>query len=265
MIDLPLLTTDQMREVDRLMIEVYGIQLIQMMENAGRDLALLAKRMLHGDLADRPIVVLAGRGNNGGGALVAARHLMNWGAWVQVLLTHRPDDYAGIPAHQLAILERMGLAVAWAEEGWELPPADLVIDGIIGYGLQGDPAGGAATLINLANSSMAPILSLDAPSGLDTETGTLHSPAIHAAATLTLALPKAGLLSAVGQSAVGDLYLGDISVPPHLYEALGLDVPPLFPTSMVMPVHVEDGRAALLPSHEPDPLSHSRLRMRDWE
>ena len=265
MIELPLLSTNQMREVDRLMIEEFDIQLIQMMENAGRDLALLAKRLLHGDLADRPIVVLAGRGNNGGGGLVAARHLLNWGAWVQVLLTHRPAEYSGVPAHQLGILTRMGLPIAWAEEGWELPPADLVIDAVIGYGLRGNPQDVAATLINLANSSMAPILSLDAPSGLDTESGVLHSPAIHAAATLTLALPKAGLLSEDGRSAVGDLYLGDISVPPHLYEALGLDVPPLFATSLIMPVHVENGRAFLLPSHEPEHVQETRLKLRDWE
>ncbi|HRW07303.1 MAG TPA: NAD(P)H-hydrate epimerase, partial [Caldilineaceae bacterium] len=71
---LPTLTTDQMREVDRLMTERYGIILLQMMENAGRHLALLAKRLLENDISDRPIVVLAGRGNNGGGGLVAARH-----------------------------------------------------------------------------------------------------------------------------------------------------------------------------------------------
>ncbi len=265
MIELPLLSTDQMREVDRLMIEVFDIQLIQMMENAGRDLALLAKRMLHGDLADRPIVVLAGRGNNGGGGLVAARHLLNWGAWVQVLLSHRPAEYRGIPAHQLGILERMGLPIAWAEEGWGLPPADLIIDAVIGYGLRGDPQGGAKALINLANSSIAPILSLDAPSGLDMESGALSSPAIRAEATLTLALPKAGLLGEAGQSAMGDLYLGDISVPPQLYEALGLDVPPLFTTSMIMPVHVENSRAYLLPSHEPEQISETRLKLRDWE
>ena len=81
---LPALSTDQMREVDRLMVEHFGIQLLQMMENAGRNLALLAKRILSLDeddddaLQDRPIVVLAGRGNNGGGGLAAARHLLNW-------------------------------------------------------------------------------------------------------------------------------------------------------------------------------------------
>ena len=134
----PALSTEQMREVDRLMIEAYGIELIQMMENAGRNLALLARRMLS-DVVDRSIVVLAGRGNNGGGGLVAARHLHNWGAWVQVLCSYPPQDYTGVPAHQLSTLQAMDVPLAWADEGWELPACDLVIDAIIGYGLRGDP------------------------------------------------------------------------------------------------------------------------------
>ncbi len=245
MYTLPILTTEQMIEVDRLMVEEYHIELIQMMENAGRALALLAKNMLDGDVADRPIVVLAGRGNNGGGGLVAARHLLNWGAWVQVLLTHRSDTFDDIPAHQLRILEAMGLPIAWAEDGWELPPADLVIDAIIGYGLQGDPHGVAATLIQLANSSMAPILSLDAPSGLDTASGRLYTPHVVATATMTLALPKHGLLQPEAQRAVGQLYLADISVPPPLYEQLDIELEPIFAQGTLLPVHVEDGRAGV--------------------
>lgn len=240
---LPSLSTDQMREVDRLMIEAYHIELLQMMENAGRNLALLAKQMLDGDVADRPVVVLAGRGNNGGGGLVAARHLLNWGAWVQLLLTHRPEEYQGVPAHQLSILQAMDAPLAWAEEGWELPPADLIIDAVIGYGLQRDPTGSAANLIALANSSVAPILSLDTPSGLDTATGHLYSPHIVAAATMTLALPKAGLLTNEARPAVGHLYLADISVPPALYERMGLDVLPIFAEDPILALEVVDGVA----------------------
>ena len=195
--------------IDPLLSEEYQIDLLQTMENAGHNLALLAKRMLDGDVADRPVVVLAGRGNNGGGGLVAARYLLNWGAWVQLLLTHRPEEYAGVAAHQLSILQAMDAPLAWAEEGWELPPADLIIDALIGCGLQGNPTGAAANLIALANSSVAPILSLDAPSGLDTTTGQLYNPHIVAAATMTLALPKAGLLTREAQAAVGQLYIGN--------------------------------------------------------
>ena len=252
--DLPALTTDQMKEVDRLMVVEYHIELIQMMENAGRSLALLARRRLDGDIQDRPIVVLAGRGNNGGGGLVAARHLLNWGAWVQVLTSYPPEAYAGVPARQLASLQAMDAPLAFAEEGWELPPCDLVIDAIIGYGLRGDPRGRARELIQLANSSVAPILSLDAPSGLDTDGGRLFDPHVRAAATLTLALPKAGLLRQPGRSACGDLYLADIGVPPSLYSRLGLTVPPLFARDTVVPLIVEeDGVAKLANTVAPMP------------
>ena len=244
----PALTTDQMREVDRLMIEEYGIQLIQMMENAGRNLALVAKRMLD-DVTDQSIVVLAGRGNNGGGGLAAARHLHNWGAWVQVLCSHAPEEYTGVPAHQLSILQQMDVPLAWADEGWELPPCDLVIDAIIGYGLRGDPRGKARDLILLANSSASPVLSLDAPSGLDTAQGRLFDPHVQAAATLTLALPKRGLLVEPGRSACGDLYLADISVPPELYARVGLEVEPLFAQDTVVALSVKDGAATVAAKH----------------
>jgi NAD(P)H-hydrate epimerase len=244
-VTLPALTTEQMIEVDRLMIEAYHIQLIQMMENAGRNLALLAKRMLDDDIADRPIVVLAGRGGNGGGGLVAARHLLNWGAWVQVVTTHPADRYQGVPLHQLSILQAMNAPMAWAEEGWELPPCDLVIDAVIGYSLRGEPRGAARNLIQLANSSLAPILSLDVPSGVDAARGDVFTPHIRAATTLTLALPKAGLLAPAARLAVGDLYLADISVPPELYERLDLDVPPLFARDVLLPVDVVDGAATV--------------------
>ncbi len=81
----PFITTDQMREVDRAMIEDFGISLVQMMENAGRNLAQLARqRFLDGDPRGRRVVVLAGTGGNGGGGLVCARRLHNWGAEVEV-------------------------------------------------------------------------------------------------------------------------------------------------------------------------------------
>ncbi len=216
-----------MVEVDRLMIEEYGILLMQMMENAGRTLADLAQAWLGGEVADRPLLVLAGRGNNGGGGLAAARHLANRGADVQVFTAHPFDAFDGVPGQQLAALLAMGVSITPVEEGWELPGADLLIDALIGYGLQGDPRGATADLIRLANSHHAPILALDAPSGLDTGTGQVYRPAIRAAATLTLALPKAGLLAA-GPEVVGDLFLADISVPPGLYASLGLDLAPIF-------------------------------------
>lgn len=101
---------------------------------------------------------------------------------------------------------------------------DLIVDGVIGYSLSGDPRGGAASLIRWANARGKPILSLDAPSGVSTTDGRVYDPAITAKMTMTLALPKNGLKKENVKEHVGELYLADISVPPELYSTLGVVV-----------------------------------------
>ena len=229
--NVPYLTTDQMIEVDRAMIEDFKIELIQMMENAGRNLAHFARqRFLEGNPVGKRIVVLCGTGGNGGGALVAARRLHNWGAKVRVFSTRPLQAYAPVPAHQLDILQRMKVPTAGAGNVTQEKTPDLILDGVVGYSLKGAPRGAAADLIRWANAQTAPILALDAPSGVDTTTGTVFDPAIRATATMTLALPKEGLRAPGVEEHVGELYLADISVPPGLYAetALGLTVGPLF-------------------------------------
>ena len=235
--DVPFISAAQMREVDRAMIEDYEILLIQMMENAGRNLAHLARRrFLNGDPTGRRVLLLAGTGGNGGGGLVCARHLHNWGAYVDVLVTSQPAQFTEIPHHQLTILQHMGISVGVAGEGVDLPPADLIIDAIIGYSLHGAPTGPAAAFIRAANVHGAPILALDVPSGVDTTTGSAYEPAIHATATLTLALPKEGLCGEEARAHLGELYLADIGVPPELYARpfLGLDVGPIFAADEIL-------------------------------
>ncbi len=227
----PVVDTKQMIEVDRAMMEDYNIGLIQMMENAGRNLAYLARaRFLDGDPRGQRVVVLAGTGGNGGGALVAARRLHNYGADARVFIAKPDADFAPVPGRQLDILRRMGVPVGLADDVADADTAVLVIDGVIGYSLRGNPRGGAKTLIEWANSQAAPILALDAPSGLDTAVGALYEPAIRATATMTLALPKAGLFSDAASGFVGELYLADISVPPELYAspALQMAAGPIF-------------------------------------
>jgi len=235
--DVPWLTTEQMIEVDRAMMEDYRIDLVRMMENAGRNLAHLARaRFLDGDPAGRRVVVLAGTGGNGGGALVCARRLHNYGVQVQVFITRPDAEFMPVPGQQLAILRRTGVSVTLADAIAEAAQPDLVIDGIIGYSLKGAPRGAAAELIRWANASGAPILALDAPSGVDTTTGAVFDPAIRATATMTLALPKEGLRAPGVAAQVGELYLADISVPPALYAgpALGLHVGHLYAQSDIV-------------------------------
>ena len=227
---------DQMREVDRLAVVEFGITLFQMMENAGRALARLAReRFLAGDARGKRVLVLAGPGGNGGGGLACARNLHNWGADVRVFATSPPERMGDVPGHQLRMLETLGvptvvaLAVA-APEGAPLPEADLVVDALIGYSLRGAPSGAAAALVRAANRHSAPTLALDVPTGLDSTTGEVAGDAVRADATLTLALPKEGLRAASAEEYVGELYLADISIPAELYArpSLGIEVGPLF-------------------------------------
>ena len=238
---LPVLTNAQATALEQLMRQRYHIGWPQMLESAGRGLAQLACDLLDGEILDRPIVVLAGRGPNGGGGLAAARHLLNRGAWVQVVCAHPAAEYRGAPGQQLAALQAMGAALAWAEDGWELPPCDLLIDAVIGHGLRGDPRGPARNLIALANSNAAPILSLVVPSGMDSEGGRLYTPHVQAAATLALALPPAGWRVPAAAAACGDLYLADIGAPAALLAELGIAAPPIFTCNSLIPLHVKEG------------------------
>ena len=223
--NIPYITTDQMREVDRAMIEDFHIELIQMMENAGRNLAHLARtRFLDGDPREKTVVVLSGTGGNGGGGLVCARRLHNWGAKVHVYTTHSREAFKGVPAHQLDILHRMKVPVTPAEKINRLPPAILFVDAIIGYSLSGAPRGLSANLIRWANAHQSTVLSLDTPSGVDTTSGDVYDPSIVATATMTLALPKEGFKAGPVKDSMGELYLADISVPPGLYAGPGLEL-----------------------------------------
>jgi NAD(P)H-hydrate epimerase len=229
--DMPSLSRAQMVEVDRLMIEVYGIALIQMMENAGLRLAELARQLLGGSVAGKQLAVLCGAGGNGGGGMAAGRHLSNWGASVSVILAADPGSLRGAPAQQWRSLLALGLIDAPPPEP---SSPDLILDALIGYGLTGSPRGEARRWIEWSLASQAPVLALDVPSGLDVDRGEPSSPTVRAAATLTLALPKIGLRQPQARPFVGALHLADIGVPPALYHHLGLQVGPLFARQAIL-------------------------------
>ena len=227
----PAVTVAQMREVDRIMVEDLGISLLQMMENAGRALAELTRIHLSG-VRRRRVVVLAGRGGNAGGGMAAARRLAVWGAEVRVVLAH-PDKALGeAPAHQLASLRAMGVPVHRPADAVSLVhEADVVLDALLGYSLDGPPRQPEAGMIRFAGMHDTPIIALDLPSGLDPDRGMPYDPTIRATRTLALALPKAGLLRPEAASSVGELWLADISVPASAYAAFGINPGPLFAES----------------------------------
>lgn len=210
------LTAEQMALVDERAISEYGVKLIQMMENAGRQLASLALKLLDEHVMGESITILCGPGNNGGGGMVAARHLHNWGAKVSVILAANPKNLKRIPAEQWRTIVALGLVA----ENEEPPSASLVIDSLLGYTGKGNPRAPISIWIDRANNSKIPILSLDLPSGLDASTGNVGDPCITASATLTLAMPKTGLFVQNARRFVGELYLADIGIPPIVYNDL---------------------------------------------
>ncbi len=229
---IPSVTREEMIEVDRAMMDDFGIDLMIMMENAGKSLAIQVRRMLAGTVAGKKIAILVGKGNNGGGGLVAGRHLQNWGANAHIILGSR-EEFKNEPKRQLEINKRLGLEIAHETD---LQTYDLIIDSLIGYNLKGDPKEPIASLVKSANSSNRPILSLDIPSGLDSSSGHAYNPCIQATVTLTLALPKTGLMKVGAKKYVGELYLADISIPKQIYEKLDIENGVLFKDDFIIPL-----------------------------
>jgi len=250
----PAVTADQMLAVDRIAVEEFGLGILQMMENAGRNLALNVMDMLDrtkaspepfdpstelrtGFAQDKrgrrgEVTVLAGSGGNGGGGLCCARHLHNRGFRVWVVLDRDPRMLRGAAANQLNILQAAGRQPADPTQAGELMGrSQIVVDALIGYGLRGAPRGRTAELIELCNQHAARVLSLDVPSGLDATTGEASGPVVRPDRTLTLALPKTGL-----QRVPGDLYLADIGIPPEVFQRLGVPFQPPFEEKYWIPL-----------------------------
>lgn len=218
----PAVTAEEMREVDRIAVEEFGLGILQMMENAGRNLADNVLTMLDGAKGD--ITILAGSGGNGGGGLCCARHLHNRGFKVWVVLDGKQAKLTTAVRNQLQILRAAGVPPMDASHARDLlRRSQVVVDALIGYGLRGTPQGKTAGLIDLCNDRGRRILSLDVPSGINATTGEAPGPVVRPDRTLTLALPKTGL-----HSVPGDLYLGDIGIPPEVFRRLGLNLEPPF-------------------------------------
>jgi len=214
-------TAEQMREMDRRASEEFGVPSLFLMENAGRAVADEAARML-GDARGKVILVVCGPGNNGGDGFVAARHLSQAGALPVIVYVGDRDKAKGDALANIKIAEGMGLdvvVIADLRRDWAKTPdrPELIIDALLGTGIKGEvrePYAGAIARINGgATSSDCSVLAVDIPSGVDADTGQLLGPAVKADVTVTLALPKIGLVTYPGASWVGELVVADIGIP----------------------------------------------------
>lgn len=213
------LSRAEVREVDRLAIEDYGVPGIVLMENAGAG----AARLLESLGIDGPIVIPCGKGNNGGDGFVIARHVDLAGHAVQLLLACRPDEIRGDAAVNLAIATRSGLAIECLAEAdqaaWErnLSGADWIVDALLGTGAGGAPTGAVAKAIAAMNAVRARggarILAVDLPSGLDCDTGTAAGECVRADVTATFVARKLGFDAAGAAGFTGAVHVIGIGAP----------------------------------------------------
>jgi hydroxyethylthiazole kinase-like uncharacterized protein yjeF len=210
---IPRLTSAQVREVDRLASERFGLPVAWLMEAAGWQLARHCRSRTY---------VVCGRGNNGGDGLAAARHLHRWGRLAGVACV-APDRLSDLAAEQAAALRAVGVEITSSAD---FSGAQVVLDAILGTGLSRPPEGPVAEWIQAVNASGLRVVSVDVPSGLDADSGAAAGHCVLAAVTVTLGLPKAGLLAGDGPDHAGEVWVADIGVPFEAYAELGIRVPP---------------------------------------
>ncbi|MEA2633562.1 MAG: ADP-dependent NAD(P)H-hydrate dehydratase / NAD(P)H-hydrate epimerase [Chloroflexota bacterium] len=196
-----------LRRADEQVRSQFGIEPIQLMEVAGWQVARFVDGFVDGVRGKR-VTVVAGSGNNGGDALVAARFLQQRGAIVRASIVPTRDHNSLAARHGLT-LDRLGISRLSAPKGVD-PSADLLVDGLFGIGIRlplRDPAPG---IIAAMNASQVPIVAIDVPSGLDADNGAGQDGAVRAAATITLVAPKTALR---GNPNAGRVFVADIGIP----------------------------------------------------
>ncbi|MET3547429.1 NAD(P)H-hydrate epimerase [Paenibacillus favisporus] len=244
-----IVTSDEMRELDRRTIEEVGIPAVALMENAGRAIAEEVIRWcrerryvsggsrkgaefkngsqgdivpaVQGDAALRleepereHWLVLAGKGNNGGDGLVAARYLREAGMRVTIVYAAEPGSLTGEAALQRDAARALGIPVlVHGRDDVDFTACTGIVDALLGTGSRGAPRGAYAELIAAANGSGRDIVSADIPSGLDADTGAVHDPCIRARRTVCLAFLKRGLAQFPGAEAAGEIVVRAIGIP----------------------------------------------------
>jgi NAD(P)H-hydrate epimerase len=214
-----LVTPDEMKRIDKTAIEEFGIPGIVLMENAALGVVREICEIL-GDISGKHLVVLAGKGNNGGDAFAVARHLFNMGAHVSVYVLTRFADINADAKTNLDILFKMGMEVKEVTKDEHIDEikdrlrfTHIVVDGLLGTGLMGEVKGVMAGIIDAVNDSCVPVVAVDIPSGVNGETGKVSTACIKATSTVTFAFPKLGQLVHPGCEYVGKLEIVDIGIP----------------------------------------------------
>jgi len=204
---LPTLSSSQVRQVDALCAERFGISVEWLMEAAGWQIARFTGQRA---------AVVCGVGNNAGDGFAAARHLHRWGRLSSVCCVDA-GRVRGAAARELEALRKLGVDV---DTDLRLDGAEVVVDAIFGTGISRAPEGKFAKWIDAINESGKSVIAVDIPSGLDADSGVAYAPTVNATVTITLGLAKPGLLRLAGR-----VLIADIGIPDEAYAAIGVDVP----------------------------------------
>ena len=209
---LPSLTSSQVKELDALAEDRFGVSVEWLMEAAGWSVARFC--------TDRTAVI-CGIGNNAGDGLAAARHLHRWRKLASVCCLD-PARLRGPAARELEALRKVGVAVS---PEVQLDGAETILDAVFGTGISRSPEGRFAEWIAAINASGKRVIAVDVPSGLDADTGVAYAPTVRADMTVTFGLPKHGLLQKDGPGLAGEIWVADIGIPSEAFALLGIEVP----------------------------------------
>ncbi|AZR71976.1 bifunctional ADP-dependent (S)-NAD(P)H-hydrate dehydratase/NAD(P)H-hydrate epimerase [Anoxybacter fermentans] len=221
-----IVTGEEMRKLDRITIEKVGIPGVVLMEQAGCGAAQEISSRIG---ASDSVLIIAGKGNNGGDGFVIHRWLSHWGYNCTTLLLTSREQISGDARINLEILYHLNEDVrevkneAELQEFWNgIGKYDLIVDAILGTGLKGEVRGLSRRVIEMINESELPVMAVDIPSGLDSVRGVPLGVAVEADFTVTFGLPKLGLLLYPGKYYTGDLVVQDIGIPDRVVKEAGI-------------------------------------------
>ncbi len=228
-------TVEQMRAMDRAAVEDFGISEMLLMENAALAACAVLDREI--GIAGRKILIFCGGGNNGGDGFAVARKCLSMGGYPKVFMLSAPDKHKGASKENFEILSRLPIDIVQVESaesmGHDLAHCDVVVDAMLGTGLDREVSGLFSEVIGRVNGSGKKVLSLDIPSGVNGDSGRVMGCSVAADYTVTFGLPKAGNLLMPGHHLCGDLFVTHISFPPELYDSrdihIEINTPPPLP------------------------------------
>jgi len=237
-------TAEQMRGIDKYTIEKIGIPGMVLMENAAKATFHVIEKILTDGSSSR-VAVFCGKGNNGGDGFAISRYLWNKGVGVIVYLTGKEAELKGDAKRNYDIIRKLGIDIHFLSKKADLSrilrfPPDLVIDALLGTGISGAVYGFMEEVIGLINQLPCPVIAVDVPSGLNSDSGVVDGAAVAAEVTVTLGLPKYCQVFHPAKSYVGDLYIADIGIPGSVCDSAGVRVQLVEKSDIALPPRPAD-------------------------